>query len=283
MPYQQRIDRRRPGCFLFLVDQSGTMQQAIGGSAQVRKGQALSDTVNDVLYAVLIECTKDVREEEPRHYFDVGVIGYGGPGTVVPVVGGDGRDPLVPSAHLPRYARVETREKLLPDGEGRYRPVSRRSMVWLDPVWHGSTPMCAALQYAHKVLKRWAARHRDSFPPIVLHVTDGMATDGDPRRAAARLRKLRTADGRLLLFNLHLSARGEQAVYFPSAPVGGADPATALLYEMSSELPAGLVEEAGYADRIAPGARGFVYNADVPELVDFMRIGTATTGRVRAG
>ncbi|MEI5101073.1 VWA domain-containing protein [Streptomyces sp. PmtG] len=283
MAYQQRIDRRRPGCFLFLVDQSGTMALSIGGSAMVHKGQALSDTVNDVLYAVLIECTKDVREEEPRHYFDVGVIGYGGHGTVAPVVGAPGRDPLVPSAQLPRYARVETREKLLPDGQGRYRPVSRRTMVWLDPVWQGSTPMCAALAYAHKVLKGWVGRHRDSFPPIVLHVTDGMATDGDPRKAAARLRRLGTRDGRLLLFNLHLSERDEQVVYFPSAPLGGADPAAALLYEMSSELPAALVEEAGYADRIAPGARGFVYNADVPDLVDFMRIGTATTGRVRAG
>ncbi|QIB47560.1 vWA domain-containing protein [Streptomyces aureoverticillatus] len=281
MTYQQRIDRRRPGCFLFLVDQSGTMYEPIGGSAQVRKGQALSDTVNDVLYAVLIECTKDVREEEPRHYFDIGVIGYGGPDMVVPLVGG-GRDLLVPSAQLPHHARVETRERLQWDGAG-YRSVSRRTMVWLDPVWQGSTPMCGALQHAHRVLKRWVSRHRDSFPPIVLHVTDGMATDGDPRRPAARLRKLRTADGNLLLFNLHLSARGEDAVYFPAETTKSTDPATALLYEMSSELPANLVEEAGYAGRIAPGARGFVYNADVPELVDFMRIGTATTGRVRAG
>ncbi|MFE6158106.1 vWA domain-containing protein [Streptomyces sp. NPDC056486] len=282
MAYQQRIDRRRPGCFLFLVDQSWTMHEAIGGGSQVPKAQALSETVNEILYAVLIECTKDVREEEPRHYFDIGVIGYGGPGGVAPLVGRQGRDPLVPSAQLPGYARVETREKLLPDAEGRYRPVSRRTMVWLDPVWQGSTPMCAALGYTHRVLKRWVAHHRSSFPPIVLHVTDGMATDGDPRPAAARLRKLGTADGRLLLFNLHLSARGEDAVYFPAHQARYADPATQLLFEMSSELPVNLVEEAGYAHRIAPGARGFVYNADVPELVDFMRIGTATTGRVRA-
>ncbi|CAM5398346.1 hypothetical protein GCM10010329_58480 [Streptomyces spiroverticillatus] len=281
MTYQQRIDRGRPGCFLFLVDQSWSMHEPIGGS-DIPKAQVLSETTNDVLYAVLIECTKNVRED-PRHYFDVGVIGYGGPDGVAPLVGDGKSQGLVPSSSLPSYARVVTREKLAADENGRYRLVSRRTMVWLDPVWQGSTPMCAALRQARQLLKGWVSAHRDSFPPIVLHITDGISTDGDPRRAAAQLRKLGTADGNVLLFNLHLSAQNQETVYFPTTPPSHSDENSRLLFEMSSELPMSLVEEAGYEKQILPGARGFVYNADVPELIDFMRIGTATTGRVRAG
>ncbi|MFI8992678.1 vWA domain-containing protein [Streptomyces sp. NPDC053542] len=276
MAYQQRIDRRRPGCFLFLVDQSWSMRESIGDT-DVPKAQALSETVNDALYAILIECTMDVREE-PRHYFDIGVVGYGGARQAVPLLGRGQGDGLIPSSDLPRHARVVTREKLAADETGTYRMVNRRSMVWLDPLWDGSTPMCTALQRARQILKGWVSQHRDSFPPIVLHITDGMATDGDPRPVAARLRKLSTSDGNVLLFNLHLSAEGGEPVYFPADALTDAEANTQVLFEMSSELPVSLITQSGYTDRIVSGARGFVYNADIPELIDFVQIGTAGPG-----
>ncbi|MEV0441235.1 hypothetical protein AB0I46_20085 [Streptomyces spectabilis] len=79
----------------------------------------------DVL-AALDRCRHDAHGD-PWVLARVYLLQGGGLGTVARVVGAAAREPLVPSAHLPRYARVETRERLLPDSEGRYRPRSARS------------------------------------------------------------------------------------------------------------------------------------------------------------
>lgn len=147
--------------------------------------------------------------------------------------------------------------------------------VWLDPVSDGGTPMVRALQVATKVVTAWTARFRDSFPPIVINLTDGVSTDGDPRQAAAALRSTRTDDGQVLLFNVHLSGGPVGEVAFPSSAKSLPDAYATMLFEMSSELPAQLAEAAGVAGyRIGPGARGFLYNAKAVAVTEFLDIGT---------
>lgn len=79
--YEQEISRRNPGCFLFLLDQSYSMGAPISGSP-APKSSALATMINELLYAIVLECTKDF-QELPRHYFDVGVIGYSGTGSAL--------------------------------------------------------------------------------------------------------------------------------------------------------------------------------------------------------
>ena len=43
--------------------------------------------------------------------------------------------------------------------------------------------------------EQWIAEHRDSFPPVVVHITDGESQEGDPRPYADPLRELATEDG----------------------------------------------------------------------------------------
>ena len=55
------------------------------------------------------------------------------------------------------------------------------SPVWIDPVAEGSTPMCHVLYHAHQILTGWIQQHPDSFPPIVIHISDGESQDVDKR------------------------------------------------------------------------------------------------------
>ena len=73
MPYSADIGRSNPGCFLFLVDRSGSMTGALAGQpAQCKMDQA-ADAINRILDAVSQRCSQGM---DVRDYFHVGVLGY---------------------------------------------------------------------------------------------------------------------------------------------------------------------------------------------------------------
>jgi len=75
MPYSAEISRKNPTCFLFLIDQSGSMNDPFGtGESKKRKADGVADAINNMLRELGIRCAKD---EGIRDYFHVGVIGYG--------------------------------------------------------------------------------------------------------------------------------------------------------------------------------------------------------------
>ena len=124
----------------------------------------------------------------------------------------------------------------------------------------------------------WANAHPNSFPPIVINISDGAATDADAEALAAlasQLRGLKTTDGGLLFLNVNVSARQGTPLLFPSdvetLPPG--DEYARVLFEMSSRLTPKQVEEAAQYGARA-GARGFAFNSDVTALRDFLEIGT---------
>src|SRR4051812_24985566 len=71
--YQAQINRKTPGYFIFLLDQSGSMSDGIAGGNRP-KAEALASTINRFVSDLITECLKG--EPTPRHYFDVSVIGY---------------------------------------------------------------------------------------------------------------------------------------------------------------------------------------------------------------
>ena len=282
MPYAAEISRGSPAAFLFLLDQSASMQDRFGGAEQrgdaaPSKARVLADTVNRLLQNLVLRCAK---EDGVRDYFHVGVIGYGERvGPLVTPTEGHGADAagLVPISHLAeRPLRLDTRVRRAPDGQGGVAERRVRVPVWFEPHARGGTPMCAALDLATSFVRAWTEAHPASYPPVVLNVTDGEATDGDPLRAAQVLRSYGTADGETLLFNAHLSERDEAPVAFPSslAELPKDDHARAL-YAMSSPLPLGM-RAAAEAEglRVTLDTRGFVYNADPAALVRLLEIGT---------
>jgi len=139
--------------------------------------------------------------------------------------------------------------------------------------------MCQAISVAGSHIYDWVGAHPNSFPPIVINITDGLVTDSpyegaDLTEWAQRLVSIETNDGPLLLLNIFLSAAGQTEVLFPSSanqlPEPGPD-----LFAISSPLPPAMVANARAGQLpMQPGARGFVFNAGLSSLVKFLEIGT---------
>jgi hypothetical protein len=272
MPYAAEISRSNPSCFLFLVDQSGSMEDGWAGEAGKQKADGLATIINRLLQNLVLKCAKS---EGVRDYYHVGVIGYGG--TVGPAFGGAlaGKElaPISAIANLP--ARIEERTRKTDDGAGGLIEQTVKFPVWFDPVAKGGTPMGQALALARQVLTGWLAQHPTGFPPIVINITDGEATDGDPSAAAGALRDLQTDDGQVLLFNLHLSSHQAAPVQFPGDDAALPDKWAKLLFNLSSPLPPFMREIAGQEGfPVSEGTRGFAFNADMVTVIQFLDIGT---------
>ena len=291
MAYSAEISRSNPSCFLFLIDQSGSMQDAIdagggpvldrppGGdgpatpAAPLRtKAQGVADAINRLLQNLVIKCAKS---EGVRDYYHVGVLGYGGDMTanrVEPAFSGAlaGRA-LVPIGEIANSpARIDERAKKVDDGAGGLVEQKIKFPIWFEPVANGGTPMCQAFTRAHSILQGWIGQHTASFPPIVINITDG-----DPAGAAQMVKSLVTNDGQCLLFNIHISSKGAAPLEFPDSESGLPDEFSRLLFNMSSLLPAymqAMARQEGI--RATEMTRGFVFNADMVAVIRFLDIGT---------
>lgn len=273
MAYNAEISRNNPSCFLFLIDQSGSMDDHFAsGESSRKKADGVADAINRLLQNLVIKCAKS---EGVRDYYDVGVIGYGQ--KVGSAFGGTlaGRH-LVPISDIAdNPERVEERSRKIDDGAGGLLEQTVKFPIWFSPVARGGTPMVEALGRAGDILSAWIASHQGSFPPIVINITDGESTDGDPQAAATSLRDLATDDGPVLLFNLHLSSQQGAPIEFPHDESGLPDQYARLLFQMSSELPAYMREVAqGEGYEAGQGARGFAFNADLVSVIRFLDIGT---------
>lgn len=271
MSHEAQISRNNPTAFLFVVDQSGSMsdRMSIGKS----KAEFVSDALNRTLMNLIGRCTKS---EGVRDYFEVGVIGYGGRGVDNGFSGALGSRVLNPvSAIEQNPTRVEDRKKKMDDGAGGIVETSVKFPVWFEPRADGGTPMRAALTKAAEELAAWCDAHPESYPPTVLHVTDGESGDGDPEEIAANLAQLRTNDGPVVVMNIHVSTLGSDTIKFPSSESGLPDSHAKLLFRMSSPLPphlAAFAKDKGY--NVSPESRGYMFNAEAGEIVDFFDIGT---------
>src|ERR671931_547387 len=151
--YSAEISRKNPGCFIFLLDQSASMEDPFGGSSDRKKADELATIINKLIHNLSIRCAKG---DSIYDYFHVAVIGYG-------------QDTVVKSAF---------------DG-----PLTGKDL----------TPMSSAFKMAAEIVQRWVAEHPKGFPPIVINITDGEATDGDPVPEAKALCSLGSDDGATLV------------------------------------------------------------------------------------
>jgi hypothetical protein len=276
MPYTAEISRSNPSCFIFLLDQSASMLDEVADGELVRrKADVVADALNRLLRELSIKCAK---EGGVRDYFHIAVIGYGL--RVGSLFTGElsGRD-LVPLSQVAKYpARVEERMKKVPDGAGGLVESPTKFPVWVEPVGNHGTPMVEALRQATVLASTFLATNENCFPPVVLNLTDGESTDGDPRQAAGALCELASTDGNLLLFNLHVSSQGGRSTIFPGASAELSDDYARTLFSMSSPLPPHMrayAAQQGIA--VDDTSRGFVYNADMITVVQFLDIGTRAT------
>jgi hypothetical protein len=286
--YTKQWGGPHPGCIIFLLDQSGSMVAPFG-AGQPNRGERKCDMVAAVLNGFLQELILTntlVRPDattEVRPRADIAVIGYEG-GNINSALGGSlSYQPFVSLPELQadpvKIERFENKEIDPRTGMEVQRTIE--VPIWVRPKAGGGTPMCAALQRAKELASQWVASHPDNYPPVVINVTDGQSTDGDPTQLASELRQISTSDGQTLLFNVHITETKSMPVYYPASESDlMGDKFARLLFSMSSEIPEsihGMLAQSGTF--LQPGARGMIFNGDATSVRQMFQFGTlaATT------
>jgi hypothetical protein len=279
MAYTAEISRANPTCFLFLIDQSGSMGRTFATQPDRSLAQGVADAINRLLRDLVRACSNG---EIIFDRYAIGVIGYGETislGFAGNLAGGCLRwvseiknNPL----------RLEQRRRRESDGDGGVIEKVVNVPVWFDPLAYGKTVMCQALCVAQEVMGGFIQAHPHCFPPVVINITDGEATDGDPEPFAAALCNTASSDGGTLLLNVHLSADGVQPILLPASAAVLTGPFAQRLFRMSSPLPPPLLRQARIREEsVADGVRGFAYNADLVSVVTFLDIGTRRDPQAR--
>ena len=278
MPYTNvPIGTENPGSVIILLDQSSSMSDSFGEGT---KAEEAAKAVNRIIYEIAVAC-QDRETIKDRVY--VGVIGYGGDKEERFAVLVDGMISELYETPL----RMETYEKLVPDGAGGYVKKPFDYPVWIEPAAVNGTPMEAGFGAAVTSAERWIEEHPDSFPPIVINITDGKPNDPTASEDAARaLMDLQSNDGPVLVLNAHIAdpsgSGASNQIVLPSSTAeiqGVADSQyAAWLFNLSSELPETMINKAKEVG-FTPGedARGFVFNADAGTLIGLIHFGTLGT------
>lgn len=278
MPYTKPISTSSPGYILMLLDWSSSMADSFGGIPSRRKHEECAKAANRILYETISKCTVDLEEETIiKNRCHISVVGYGN--QVKSAFDELFNSPYVTPEDLTTAClRVETIKVQIDNGDGGLVEVENEYPVWFDPYSAGGTPMGKAFDFGYSLTSQWVKDHPDSFPPIVINITDGQPDDmQEAQRNAHNLRSFRTSDGETLLFNIHISSNNAPEVILPAdvSQLPPGDSYAEFLFNLSSPLPEKMLGRAtlsGYP--VQPGARGFVYNAKPETLVEVLEIGT---------
>lgn len=281
--YTAQITRNTPTAFIFLIDQSVSMQKytTLYGE-EMPMAEAVARIVNHQLNELVLRCVKG---SETRDYYDIAIIGYGENAYSGWKGELEGRDFVKPSELKEHPYKKITTKKETRTRKG-VKVVEIEEVQWIEAeATQGWTRVHHAFEKAKGLLDEWMEKHhdKDCYPPTIINITDGEfngATKEYVLQQANELKSMFTNDGNVILFNIHISANKAVCVTCPASKdeVSFSSLATTM-YEMSSLLPM------RYSDRIAdlrgdgtPNNRytAMSINADMSTLIQLMDIGTPT-------
>ena len=281
--YTAQITRNTPTAFIFLIDQSVSMQKytTLYGE-EMPMAEAVARIVNHQLNELVLRCVKG---SETRDYYDIAIIGYGEKAYSGWKGELEGRDFVKPSELKEHPYKKITTKKETRTRKG-VKVVEIEEVQWIEAeATQGWTRVHHAFEKAKGLLDEWMEKHhdKDCYPPTIINITDGEfngATKEYVLQQANELKSMFTNDGNVILFNIHISANKAVCVTCPASKdeVSFSSLATTM-YEMSSLLPM------RYSDRIAdlrkdgtPNNRytAMSINADMSTLIQLMDIGTPT-------
>ena len=283
--YTQEITRRHRAAFVLVLDQSGSMQERIRlGRMNLTRAEAVTLMANALITELIDRCR---RTDSLRNYYDIAVVGYAND-EVEMLLGKNGFisiDEL--AAMTPEKSDIAIEEEL-PDGSSAM--VTHSVMQWLRPRAEGKTPMYEAMLRVRDLVSKWCAEpnNRESFPPIVINITDGESSDCDDRElcdVCSQIRRTTTEDGNTLLLNIHISSNNTiPSMVFPMAEeLATADHYARTLAECSSIMPA--VFNQAICPMKGAGATppffGMGYNASIIELLSIINIGSRSVSNMQ--
>jgi hypothetical protein len=244
-----RITVAQKGLFVFLLDQSGSM--ASEWTPGKTRAEQVSTLVNKVIFELM------VKGEDPagfRDRFDVLCIGYGSSVGVAMAA---------PFSDVAIHSSKELNDAF----GGNTETVPSYVVAKHDA---GGTNMNLAFAELEQILPAWVAKHPDSAPPIVFHITDGENTGTDPKDIVDRIKDIKTSVSGTLVWNIYVSSNinntgGAALVKDPSAVI---DPHAKFLLSLSSKLP-NIPEFGELADHYA-----MAYDVSPKHMLELLRVGS---------
>ncbi|RHE43771.1 DUF4433 domain-containing protein [Bacteroides stercoris] len=282
-PYTAQITRNTPTAFIFMIDQSVSMQketQLYGETMAM--SEAVARIVNHQINELVLRCIKG---SETRDYYDIAIIGYGENAYSGWKGKLEGRDFVKPSELKEHPYKKTTIKKETRTRKG-IKVVEVEEVQWIEADATKSwTRVHHAFDKVKQLLQNWMNEHhdKDCYPPTIINITDGEfngASKEHVLQQANELKSMFTNDGNVILFNIHISANKGMSVTCPADKKEVSFNVLATtLYELSSLLPE------RYSERIAdlrndtiPSDRytAMSVNADMSTLIQLMDIGTPT-------
>lgn len=281
--HKAQITEINRALIVLMIDQSGSMAEPYTESET--KAAAVAEFCNSFLAELIARCRQGTLYGD---YFDVAVIGYSGGGVYSALPSTESKVIFSPTELAASIRRREENRQRIKNDNGRTITIYQQNKIWVEAAADGRTPTLKAFERLTEILYTWRSAQRSltGYPPTIINITDGQATDCRPeqlRAAVAKIDQLGTADGCPLLINVHISAGGNPLL-FPSSDIN-IDPKAALWYELSSVMPACFAADIA-SIRGEPFAgtnvayRGVVYNAPVEALVQLLNIGSTTTSHI---
>jgi hypothetical protein len=260
--YQEQLSSSKPGLIIIALDQSGSMSDPYAKST---KAEFAALAVNRVIAEIITACTVG---DEIRDRCYVAVVGYGASVSVLF---------LDKVSDLAKNPNITTVKKKVSDGAGGLVEVDEVIRGFVKPTANGGTPMAEAFQQVYKGVEKFVSNNTNSFPPIVINVTDGEPNNFDAATTEAKkLAQISTTDGNVIVMNAHISTASGGKIELPSNNSGFSSNKFAnFLFDISTVLPYGLASRAkDVGFNVEYGARGFVFNADAETLISILNFGS---------
>ena len=283
--YTQEITRRHRAAFVLVLDRSGSMQERIRlGRMNITRAEAVTLMANALITELIDRCQ---RTDALRNYYDIAVIGYAND-EVESLLGKQGFISIEQLRQMAPGRSTISIEEELPDGSSAM--VTHSITEWIRPKAEGKTPMYEALLRVRDLVGKWCTEpeNRESFPPIVINITDGESSDCDDSELCdicSQIRRQATADGNTLLLNIHISANSTiPSMVFPMAEeLVAADRYARTLAECSSIMPEAFNESIQQIKGAGatPPFIGMGYNASIIELLSIINIGSRSVSNMQ--
>lgn len=260
-----KISSTNPCLIVYLVDQSGSMGEPFG-NAPHSKSVEVAKAINEVIYEVALRCNDN---GTIKNRFELAVVGYGRKGDSI----------------APAWEGALANHWVLSIDRIYSNPLGIEDDVpfWIRPFSSDATPMRKAFENAYLLCEDWInwGNHMDCYPPIIINITDGQATDDSSpykklKDTVDKIKGLSTHYGNVNVFNIHISSVLGDRMLFPAEVKNVQDSFASLLFELSSPLNDHMMLEAsrrGYKN-IVKGSKGYVFNGNNADLLNFLNIGS---------
>lgn len=263
-----------PGYLIFLIDQSGSMNEDYteGKSKAEFTALVINRTINEII-------NTNLAGDKVKNRVFISLIGYGGKG------GNSVED--IRSDYLNEFAnkplRKEKIKKKVSDGAGGLVEIEEELPVFIEPLAKGLTPMGEALKIVKELIEAWKNKNPKNPAPVIINVSDGAPYEGsyqneEPQksiRVAKEIMNINTNDGHPLIFNVHIGNSGKEVMFAEDISELQEEQAK-FLFEISSVIPNSYKAAAlKHEFKVKDQSRGFIANAKPLDLIKFIDFGSS--------